>query len=383
MATQILVCGDVNGKLGRLYQRVRAVDKAHGPFAFCVCVGEFFPAEDMMNASSEPGVDIAKYITGEEKAPMPTYFLGGEDKDGLLGMMNDNQELCPNITYLGKHGIASLHGLKIGFVSGFFHDPTEQQRADEWAPSTDAEKDAAERKRKMVTDLALLTADEEFGGVDALFTNQWARGITQGVPADVSARPENPSGTITVASAMLRPRYHFAGTEGLAWSRVPYASQAAAHVARFVALGKVSLVKGGAKFLHALKIAPMATMAAAELETTPPGTTRDPFAAISAGLIKGGAPKRALPSSGGGGGGFGGGGGGGNMCFDFQKGQCQRGDSCKFSHDPNAANAKRPRAAAGAVIQDRVYIGNITYQCTEEELRQFLGAVGVVQPPSL
>jgi hypothetical protein len=41
----------------------------------------------------------------------------------------------------------------------------------------------------------------------------------------------------------------------------------------------------------------MATMAAAELEATPPGTTRDPFAAISAGLIKGGAPKRALPSS--------------------------------------------------------------------------------------
>lgn len=32
-------------------------------------------------------------------------------------------------------------------------------------------------------------------------------------------------------------------------------------------------------------------------------------------------------------GGFGGGGGGGGVCFAFQKGECNRGDSCKFKHE--------------------------------------------------
>ena len=35
---------------------------------------------------------------------------------------------------------------------------------------------------------------------------------------------------------------------------------------------------------------------------------------------------------GGGGRGGGGGGGGSNMCNDFTRGKCTRGDSCKFSH---------------------------------------------------
>jgi hypothetical protein len=44
---------------------------------------------------------------------------------------------------------------------------------------------------------------------------------------------------------------------------------------------------------------------------------------------------------GGGGGGFGGGGGGAPVCYAFQKGECTRGDACRFSHDPNAEAPQR------------------------------------------
>ena len=48
---------------------------------------------------------------------------------------------------------------------------------------------------------------------------------------------------------------------------------------------------------------------------------------------------------GGGGGGYGGGGGGGAPpCYAFQKGECTRGDSCRFSHDPNASTPQRSSA---------------------------------------
>ena len=64
---------------------------------------------------------------------------------------------------------------------------------------------------------------------------------------------------------MLRPRYHFAGSEAMAWARTPYQSQSALHATRFVALGPVIMEKGE-KFLHALKLSPMAEMSAAELQ---------------------------------------------------------------------------------------------------------------------
>ena len=37
----------------------------------------------------------------------------------------------------------------------------------------------------------------------------------------------------------------------------------------------------------------------------------------------------------------GGGGGGRGACYAFQKGRCDRGDSCRFSHDPNAPDGRK------------------------------------------
>ena len=49
--------------------------------------------------------------------------------------------------------------------------------------------------------------------------------------------------------------------------------------------------------------------------------------------------------AGGGGGGGGGGWAGAPPCYAFQKGECTRGDACRFSHDPNAASSGAHKAS--------------------------------------
>jgi hypothetical protein len=341
---QILVTGDVRGKLGRLFKRVETVNKKNGPFAAVFCVGEFFPSDEEKDA---PGVDIAKYITGEATAPVPTYFLGGEDRDGLLGVMSDQSELCTNITYLGKHGVATLHGLRIGFLSGLFAD---DDREDD---SVKAANNAA-TKRKIITEFARTTSSPDFHGIDALFSNQWPRGITAATNPGPARSPSTPSGTVAVAAAMLRPRYHFAGSETMAWARTPYQSQSALHATRFVALGPVILEKGE-KFLHALKLSPMAEMSAAELQAIPAACTRDPFASISAGLLPPTASIKRPPP-----------------------GVLSGGpENKRFA----AGSGGGKDGAAGD--PHRVYINNLSYQATEEQIQQFFGAIGPVLQVSI
>ena len=59
---------------------------------FLGCTSTFTRA---VQENEAEGVDIAKYVTGAETAPLPTYFLGGEDRDGLLGVMGVYQPFFP------------------------------------------------------------------------------------------------------------------------------------------------------------------------------------------------------------------------------------------------------------------------------------------------
>ena len=56
---QMLVTGDVLGKLGRLFKRVETVNQKNGPFAAVFCVGEFFPSEEETNADKHVCLGIA------------------------------------------------------------------------------------------------------------------------------------------------------------------------------------------------------------------------------------------------------------------------------------------------------------------------------------
>ena len=85
-------------------------------------------------------------------------------------------------------------------------------------------------------------------------------------------------------------------------------------------------------------------------------------------------------------GGYGGGGGRRSqreMCFDFQRGRCTRGDSCRFSHDADGrgsaprAVGKRPLdTEAGKVCS--LFVGNLPYDANEDSLRDVFGKYGEI-----
>ena len=71
------------------------------------------------------------------------------------------------------------------------------------------------------------------------------------------------------------------------------------------------------------------------------------------------------------------------MCFDFQRGRCTRGDSCRFSHDadgrgsPPRAVGKRPLdTEAGKVCS--LFVGNLPYDANEDSLRDVFGKYGEI-----
>eukprot|EP01047_Picozoa_sp_COSAG01_P027211 COSAG01_NODE_1789_length_9228_cov_4.869989_2_plen_87_part_00 len=76
------------------------------------------------------------------------------------------------------------------------------------------------------------------------------------------------------------------------------------------------------------------------------------------------------------------------MCFDFQRGRCNRGDSCRFSHDVDGRGGapkpvgKRPiETKAGTVCS--LFIGNLPYSATERSIEELFGKYGRVNNVTL
>ena len=101
------------------------------------------------------------------------------------------------------------------------------------------------------------------------------------------------------AAAILKPRYHFAGSEGVAWERDAYVCSGALHCTHFVAMCAASS-SSSEDFLHELSIAPLSTLAEKKLKQMQANTesaTRDPFTATSIDVESGEIPVRPVPRS--------------------------------------------------------------------------------------
>ncbi|XP_063073930.1 CWF19-like protein 1 [Engraulis encrasicolus] len=261
---RVLACGDVEGRIDALFNRVKTIQKKSGQFDLLLCVGEFF------GSSAEALKEWDQYKSGAKKAPIHTYVLGAASHETVTFFPSaDGCELADNIIYLGRRGIfTGASGLQIAYVSG-------REALQEPAPShCFSPKDTAALVEPLVN-------TSKFKGVDILLTSQWPRGVWQyGNNPEVDPRYCGVT-SIAILANQLKPRYHFAGVEGVNYERLPYRNhvvlqESAQHTSRFIALATVNN-PAKKKYLYAFNIVPMKHMNPAELVKQPEDVTENPY----------------------------------------------------------------------------------------------------------
>ncbi|XP_027019704.2 CWF19-like protein 1 [Tachysurus fulvidraco] len=261
---RVLACGDVEGRISALYNRVNTIQKKSGQFDLLLCVGDFF------GRSPEAEAEWKGYKSGAKKAPIHTYILGAASQETVKYFpSSDGCELAENIVYLGRRGVfTGASGLQVGYVSG-------REAQQEPAPAH------CFTPKDLTALVTPLVSNSKFKGVDILLTSQWPRGVWQyGNSPDIDTKFCGVSSIGNLAEK-LKPRYHFAGMEGVYYERLPYRNhmvlqENAQHVSRFIALATVNN-PAKKKYLYAFNIVPMKSMDPAVLVKQPEDVTENPY----------------------------------------------------------------------------------------------------------
>lgn len=267
---KILVCGDVCGKLKALFGRVANILKKNKGFEMLLCVGSFF------GTSQESEEEWRAYKSGTNTVPIPTYILGPTEKLESSYFsevsLENGGELCENVTYLGRKGILKTQsGVQIAYLSG--------------VDKSEAPEDGCHFSQDDILALESQCQDESFKGLDILITSCWPRSVSQFASRPDGIDPDRcGSSQISRLAEQLKPRYHFAGHEGVHYERAPYRNhqvlrEAAQHVTRFISLAQVGN-PDKKKYMYAFSIVPMASMDKSELVKQPPDVTEFPYKKI-------------------------------------------------------------------------------------------------------
>ncbi|XP_075900353.1 CWF19-like protein 1 [Nelusetta ayraudi] len=262
---KVLACGDVEGRLGALFNRVQAIQKKTGQFDLLLCVGQFF------GTTAEAEEEWRQYKSGAKKAPIHTYVLGATSQETVKNYpSSDGCELADNITYLGRRGVfTGVSGLQVAYVSG-------REAVQEPSPAH------CFSSQDLAALVEPLSGGTKFRGVDILLTSQWPRGVWHFAnnPPEINTKSCGSSAVAQLANR-LKPRYHFAALEGVNYERLPYRNhevlqENAQHVTRFIALAAVNN-PAKKKYLYAFNIVPMKSMEPAELVKQPQDVTENPY----------------------------------------------------------------------------------------------------------
>ena len=252
---KILGCGDVQGKFVQFFKRINSVSSKAGPFDMILCCGDFFGQELEFDEENKTFWNDVKI--GKIKVPAPIYLLGPQD-DSQKFLFPDIEgcELATDIIYLGKIGLLTTsQGLKMAYIS----------------PNVDFES---------VKSLEVRTKcdSEDFQGVDILLSSDWPLGIGS---LDNEVKATDGVSVVSRLAVKLRPRYHFAGTKGVFYERIPYRNHrimmgTQRHVTRFIAMAKVGNPEKK-KWIYAFNIVPMKQMSRSDLIAQPATASDIPY----------------------------------------------------------------------------------------------------------
>ncbi|KAL4423189.1 hypothetical protein ABPG77_000322 [Micractinium sp. CCAP 211/92] len=273
---KVLFAGDVGGKVEALFKRVATVNSSNGPFDLLLCTGGFFAPAGGSDDADYNG-ELLPYITGEKKAPVPTYFIGGwghGSKQALEALAASDG----NVKYLGRSGVAAVGGLQVAFLDGTYSAPV--FRSPE-AAGAGAKGPGCRYYMESDVDRLKLGLAKAEGDVDVLLTCEWPAGLCDGLPD--AAKPPGLSldGSAMCAEVALacRPRYHIAAGKRAFYARTPYLNKdlgAGGHVTRFIGLAEVGN-PNKQKWLHALGLTPASQMTPEQLTAVPEGSTVCPY----------------------------------------------------------------------------------------------------------
>lgn len=281
---RVLVAGDAEGNLPKLYAQVENQQRKVGTFDVLFSVGAFLPSSggDRGTVAAEA---LAEYVAGRRQAPLETYFVESRSA-ALLQASPEGKQLCKRIHFLGGYGIREIMGLQVAYLSGRY-DPSVYS-AQESSESGPAFVGAAYTPHAIAGLLRLACASG--GPIDMLLTAEWPARL--GEKLDASEGPKDPEDVerhleeagappISELCAALEPRYHLFGTADVFYQRPPFQTHKRGHVCRCIALGKVGSKGKGRLWIHGLALSPAKAMPEAALMQRPENTTPCPFATSS------------------------------------------------------------------------------------------------------
>eukprot|EP00930_Biecheleria_cincta_P031757 TRINITY_DN22021_c0_g1_i2.p1 TRINITY_DN22021_c0_g1~~TRINITY_DN22021_c0_g1_i2.p1 ORF type:complete len:661 (-),score=123.01 TRINITY_DN22021_c0_g1_i2:18-1967(-) len=276
---RLLLAGDAEGNLVKLYSQVETQQKKVGQFDALLAVGAFLPATG--DAGKETAAMLAEYVSGARKAPIDTFFIDSKSAT-FLQVAPDGKQLCERINFLGGCGLVEIKDLTIAFLSGS-HDP-EIYKSDEANEDGPLFVGSAYTQRAVKRILKL--AKERGSVVDILLTAEWPMGLEERL--DEADKPTDPDGKpidwlkissrpVAELCSALEPRYHIFGTGDIFYQRAPFQTKDAGHVCRCIGLGRVITKGKGRAAFHGLALSPATTMPETALKQRPANTTPSPF----------------------------------------------------------------------------------------------------------